>query len=252
MSEIKEWHNPEFDGLLREVHGFFEQRQAWPLPLARAAIARSVTPEMWAQKPDLPPLQNADGSPVYEGYHAKTDQLLVIVPPQENLPRTQEVYLNALLAHGLTHSIAMSESVGANFFYDEAIAGIGEVAWLRHLQSTGIFTPANPIRVTRAGATVTVPAERRFLHGDDVERLPPNETRSRATHGMLASLAVELCLQEGEDAMDILRSAHPKADIRDILERRQKGLVDTFDQLPDDVGGIVRRLAIVQRLDENT
>lgn len=247
MSEIKEWHHSEFDALLSEVHGFFENQGIRPLPLTRVAIAHVVTDEMWAQKPHLPPLQSASSGMTYEGYHAKSNQLLVLVPPEENGPLTQQVYLNVLLAHGLTHSIALSETAGPNYFYDEAIAGIGEFAWLQHLEKTGVFKPAEPMPITRAGADIVVPANRRFLHKDEID--PINiETRSRTTTGMIASLAVELCLHEGEDGMDILRSNQPKADIKRILERRQKGLVDTFDQLPADIGGLTRRLEIIQNL----
>lgn len=247
MSEIKEWHHAEFDNLLSEVHGFFENHGLQPLPLARAAITRMVTDEMWAQKPQLPPLQSAPGDATYEGYHAKSNQLLVIVPPEENGPLTQEVYLNVLLAHGLTHSIALSETDGPNYFYDEAIAGIGEFAWLQHLEKTGVFKPADPIPITRAGADVVVPANRRFLHNDEID--PTNiETRSRTTTGLIASLAVELCLHEDENSIDILYSNQPKADIKRILERRQKGLVDIFDQLSEDIGGLTRRLEIIQNL----
>jgi hypothetical protein len=242
MAEPNLTHNPQYD-LLRQVGYDFVTKDLGlnPGPIDNIAI---ITPLQALH------MRAQHGETWGGGYNPEGNNAVVVHDINEpDRPITGKTMLAARVVHEATHMA--TANVDEHPFYNEALPGIAEYKYLDRLRLSNRYTPATDYYLERAGVSLWIPNNWRYLHEPESKGTEKSGTVGKTSQGLIAALGIAYTLQKsGITSSDILAASTPRGIaqftlMKSSLNSLKLGLsreVEGFDGTTD---GIIQATSVI-------
>jgi hypothetical protein len=180
------------------------------------------------------------------GYNPKTKEAIVVANPDNANPVGASQRLVSKTVHEFVHSATMNpDELPEHSFWEEALAGIGEVAYLKELERNGKRRRVGDFVLHHGDTDLWVPGAFRYYENHD-------STRANASQGLIAASAFAVTQQlSGIKGQDVLTASKPGArshydTIKESFEALKPGLSREINaSFPQTTTGIIDATAMV-------
>ena len=236
--ELVDFHNPYFDPLVREAHGFTNQQ----LGLQTSGIDQLTVID--ESNIDAIKLALSKEGSIGGGFDIPSGDIVVFAEGDTLNPAGATAKLGSKLVHELTHS--GTANLNQHNFYNEALAGMGEAKYLQWLAEKGRWQPPVDFILKRAGVELQLLGGFRYYE--------PAIVNGNSSQGLIAALGVGLGMHRNAvkvaDVMaaSSLRGENQFAIMHSSLDSLKPGLAKEVTTFPETTDGIIQATAAIQEV----